>query len=205
MPLSAVDPTSWFSAAPRLAAALAAALPGARVAVVGAGHVRGMLARRGEALDRDALTHIPPPSQVTRALKWVIPLIVLAAFYWGWREHSTEGLAHMLKAWIIPNSVAAALFSIVAGAKPLTVLVALVASPITSLNPTIGAGMAAGLVEAWLRKPTVDDCERLGDDVSSVRGVYKNRVTRVLLVTVMATLGSAVGAWVGASWVISLL
>ena len=65
--------------------------------------------------------------------------------------------------------------------------------------------MAAGLVEAWLRKPTVDDCERLGDDVSSVRGVYKNRVTRVLLVTVMATLGSAVGAWVGASWVISLL
>ncbi len=182
------------------------AAPGKRVvAVVGAGHVRGMLAHRGEPVDREALTRIPPPSKVTAALKWVIPLVVLSAFYFGWREHSAEGLKQMLFAWIIPNSVAAALFSIVAGAKPLTILVALLASPITSLNPTIGAGMAAGLVEAWLRKPTVEDCEKLGDDVLSVRGVYRNRVSRVLLVTVLSTLGSAVGAWVGASWVISLL
>jgi pheromone shutdown protein TraB len=111
----------------------------------------------------------------------------------------------MLYAWILPNSIVAALLSIVAGAKPLTVLVALIASPITSLNPTIGAGMVAGLCEAWLRRPTVHDCEHVSDDIMTLRGVYRNRFTRVLLVAVMSNVGSALGAWIGATWVVSLL
>ena len=111
----------------------------------------------------------------------------------------------MVFAWILPNSIAAALLSIVAGAKPMTVLVALVASPLTSLNPTIGAGMVAGLVEAWLRRPTVTDCEHINEDITSLRGVYRNRFTRVLLVVMMATIGSAVGAAIGTTWVVTLL
>ena len=105
------------------------------------------------------VSELPPPSRLVAALKWVIPLVVLAAFYKGYLDHAGEGLRRMLFAWILPNSVAAAVGGIIAGAKPLTVLVGLVASPITSLKPTIGAGMVAGLVEAWLRKPTVADCE----------------------------------------------
>jgi pheromone shutdown protein TraB len=35
--------------------------------------------------------------------------------------------------------------------------------------------------------------------------VYSNRFTRVLLVAVLATLGSALGAWIGGFWVVSLL
>ena len=180
--------------------------PGRRiVAVVGAGHVSGMLTFLGQSVDRAALSELPPPSKVVAALKWVIPLVVLAAFYKGYAEHAGEGLREMVFAWVLPNSAAAALGGIVAGAKPLTVLVGLVASPITSLNPTIGAGMVAGLVEAWLRKPTVADCERINDDVSSLRGIYANRFTRVLLVTLLVTIGSAVGAWIGATWVVTLL
>jgi pheromone shutdown protein TraB len=101
--------------------------------------------------------------------------------------------------------VMAGLLSIVAGAKPLTVLTAFVASPITSLNPTIGAGMVAGMVEAWLRRPTVEDAHNVSRDALSLRGIYRNRVTRVLLVAIMATLGSALGAWIGAGWVVSLM
>jgi len=180
--------------------------PGQKVvAVVGAGHVEGMLSHLGKTADRDELSKLPPPSRVTAVLKWVIPILVLAAFYKGYLDHSGEGLREMLFAWILPNCAAAAIGGIAAGAKPLTVLVGLVASPITSLNPTIGAGMVAGLVEAWLRRPTVADCERINDDVSSLRGVYKNRFTRVLLVTMLVTIGSAVGAWIGATWVVTLL
>jgi pheromone shutdown-related protein TraB len=175
------------------------------VAVVGAGHVAGMLAHLDEPVDREALSTIPPPRTGTQLLKWVIPLIVLSAFYYGYTKHSGEDFRHMIYAWILPNSIAAAVLSAVAGAKPLTVATAFVASPITSLNPTIGAGMVAGLVEAWLRKPTVADCQRISDDILTLRGVYANRFTRVLLVAVMASIGSALGAWIGASWIVALL
>jgi pheromone shutdown-related protein TraB len=180
--------------------------PGQRiVAIVGAGHVAGMLSNLGKTVDREALSQLPPPSRLIRALKWVIPTIVLLAFYWGYHKHAGEGLQRMLLAWVLPNSVFAALLSILALAHPLTVLTALVASPITSLNPTIGAGMIAGLVEAWLRRPTVEDCEGVQDAVRSIKSLYQNRVTRVFLVAVAATLGSAIGAWVGATWVVTLL
>lgn len=175
------------------------------VAVVGAGHVRGMLQQHKQPVDRDELGRIPLPSKLTGFVKWIIPALVLAAFGIGYARHEGEGLRHMLYAWILPNSVAAALFTIAAGARALTVLTAFVASPITSLNPTIGAGMVAGLVEAHLRRPTVEDCQRLGEDTQSWRGYYRNPVTRVLLVVVLATLGSAVGAWIGATWVVTLI
>jgi pheromone shutdown-related protein TraB len=175
------------------------------VAVVGAGHVQGMVQYLGETVDRRALATLPTPTATLRLLKWVIPAIVLSAFFWGYRQHSGEGLRQMLYAWVLPNSVAAAVLSLLAGAKPLTIVTAFVASPITSLNPTLGAGMVAGLVEAWQRRPTVEECERVNRDMMSLRGIYRNAFTRVLLVTVAATIGSALGAWIGATWVVTLL
>ncbi len=175
------------------------------VAVVGAGHVPGMQTYLGKTVDRDALSEIPQPSLFSRSLKWVIPIVILSAFYWGFREHQGQGLRDMLYAWIIPNSVGAALLSAVAGARPLTVVTSAIASPITSLNPTVGAGMVAAFVEAWLRRPTVEDCEGVNEAMMSLGGMYRNPFTRVLLVALGATLGSALGAYVGAAWVVKLL
>lgn len=180
--------------------------PGQRVvAVVGAGHVEGMLRYLGTPVDRAELERIPPKSRLSRALSWLLPAIVLAAFAWGFAYDTPGTIEEMLYAWVVPNSIAAAVLTLAAGAKPLTVLVALIASPIASLNPLIGAGLVAGLVEAWLRKPTVEDCERLPDAMASVRAMYRNRVTRVLLVAIACTIGSALGAWIGATWVVALL
>jgi pheromone shutdown-related protein TraB len=175
------------------------------VAVVGAAHVPGMQANFGKPVDRAALEVIPPPSRLWGVLKWVIPAIILGAFAWGYFRKAGGSFEDMLLAWILPNSIMAGLLTAVAGAKLLTIAVAFVVSPITSLNPLLGAGMVVGLLEAWLRKPTVKDCERINDDVQSLRGVYRNPVTRVLLVTVAATLGSALGAWIGLGWVVALL
>jgi pheromone shutdown-related protein TraB len=175
------------------------------VAVIGAGHVEGVLSHLGDQVDREALSKLPPPSLLSRVLKWLIPAIVLGAFYYGYSEHSSVGLKELVLAWVLPTSILAAVFTAAAGAKVPTIIAAFLASPFTTLNPTISAGMVTGLCEAWLRKPTVADCETVTEAVSSVKGVYQNRFTRVLLVVVLSTIGAALGAWVGTGWVVSLL
>ena len=184
------------------------AAPGEKVvAVVGAGHVEGMIEHFNaqSEIDREALSIIPPTPLWVKALKWVIPTLILGAFYIGYQKQADKSLEELINAWVIPNAVMAALLSLIALPKPLTVITAAVASPITSLNPLLGAGMVAGLVEAWLRKPTVEDGERLVEDASTLRGLYRNAFSRVLLVATLASLGSALGAYIGFAWVISLV
>ena len=175
------------------------------VAVVGAGHVPGMKRYFGQNIDRENISIIPPPSKWVKALKWVIPVLILAAFSWGLTGNPERSIEELVLAWLLPNSIAAAVLTLIAGGKPLSILTAFVGSPITSLNPLIGAGMVVGLIEAWQRKPTVQDCENINQDVQSLKGLYKNPFTRVLLVAVAANIGSSLGAWIGISWVMTLL
>lgn len=175
------------------------------VAVVGAGHVNGMLERLGSPVDRAALSEIPPPSKLHTALQWIIPILVLGAFYFGYTERSWDDFQNMIFAWVLPTALSCALFTAAALAKPLTILTGLLAAPLTTLHPAIGAGMVTGLVEAWLRKPTVRDCETAAEAIQSLRGLYANQFTRVLLVAVLSTVGAALGAWIGATWLVTLL
>src|SRR5690554_5926203 len=85
---------------------------------------------------------------------------------------------------------------LVALAHPVTVLATALAAPLTSLNPTIGAGFVAAGVELWLRKPKVHDFATLRHDVTALKGWWRNRVSRTLLVFLFATLGSAAGTWI---------
>ena len=78
----------------------------------------------------------------------------------------------------------------------MSVIAGFLAAPLTSLNPTIGAGMVVGLVEAWLRKPKVYDFLDLKEDTGSLRGWLSNNVTRVLIVSFMAGFGSALGTYI---------
>ena len=173
--------------------------------MVGAAHVEGMVRLLEAPVDRAALSTLPPPSPWTRILSWVIPLLMLAAFYKGYHDHAGQRLEEMLLAWAIPTGALAGLFTVLAFGHPITIVSAIVAAPITTLHPAIGAGMVTGLIEAWVRKPTVEDCENVASAVNSIRSAYSNRVTRVLLVSVLSSLGAMLGAWVGATWVVSLL
>ena len=175
------------------------------VAIVGAGHVAGMQRFFGKPVDREKITQIPPPSSWVRSLKWVVPILLVAAFGWGIQKEGGRSVEELIFAWLIPNSVMAGLFCTLAGGKFLSIITAIIGSPITSLNPLLGAGMATGLVEAWLRKPTVADCERINSDVKSLSGLYKNPFTRVLLVAVASNVGSALGAYAGLFWVAKLV
>jgi pheromone shutdown protein TraB len=85
------------------------------------------------------------------------------------------------------------------------VLTAFVAAPFTSLNPMVAAGWVAGLVEAFLHKPQVRDFENLNEDILEVRGFWRNKITRILLVVMLANVGSSIGTLLGGFAVASLL
>jgi pheromone shutdown protein TraB len=121
--------------------------------------------------------------------------LILAGFAYGFVRSPQLGWGLVLD-WVLINGTLSALGAIMAAGHPLTVITAFVAAPLTSLNPTIGAGMVTGALELYLRKPSVGDFGRLRHDTAQIRGWWRNRVSRVLLVFLLSTLGSAVGTYV---------
>jgi len=171
--------------------------PGKRiVAVVGAGHVPGIKRDWNEAIDLNALDELPPKGKLFSFLKWGIPALVVGLIVLGFFYAGSSAGTHMIKWWILANAVFAGLGAAIALAHPLTILSAIVASPITSLNPMIAAGWVAGLVEAFIGKPKVKDFENLPADILSLKGFWKNKITRILLIVVFTNLGSSLGAFV---------
>lgn len=176
------------------------------VAVVGAAHVPGMRSQFGKEVDRAALDKLPPPSRLMAALKWLLPALILLAFVYGYWKSGGQSLDEMIGAWVVPTAIMCAFLTALAGGKILSIVTGALAAPITTLNPLLVAGMFVGLVEAWLRKPTVEDCEHINRDIQSLRGIYKNPVLRVLLVAVASTMGAALGVWIALPlliWIIS--
>ena len=171
--------------------------PGKRiVAVVGAGHVPGIKRDWNEVIDLNALDELPPKGKLFSFLKWGIPALVVGLIVLGFFYAGSSAGTHMIKWWILANAAFAGLGAAIALAHPLTILSAIVASPITSLNPMIAAGWVAGLVEAFIGKPKVKDFENLPADILSLKGFWKNKITRILLIVVFTNLGSSLGAFV---------
>lgn len=175
------------------------------VAVVGAGHVPGIQKHIHRNEPIAPLLDVPPKSIVPAILKWVIPVFIItllvAGFFKGGRQHSVESIY----IWILVNGILSGLGAAIALAHPLTILATFIAAPITSLNPTIAAGWVSGLVQVWIKKPTVSDLEDLPNAISSVKGFWMNPVSKILLVVVLANLGSSLGTFISGSWIAARL
>ncbi|MGA8239662.1 MAG: TraB/GumN family protein [Desulfobacterales bacterium] len=175
------------------------------VAVVGAGHVPGIKRYWNTEIDIAPLEKLPPKSKLSAVLKWVIPLGIVALIITGFFMGGAKVGKDMVVWWLLANGVLAGLGALAALAHPLTVLSSIVAAPLTSLNPMVAAGWVSGLVEAFSRKPRVIDFENLQEDIHSLRGFWKNKVTRVLLVVVFTNLGSSIGTFVAIPLMIKAL
>jgi len=165
------------------------------VAIVGAGHAPGMMRNWETDIDLEDLKQAPPSKNLGTIFKWGIPALIIGLFVLGYFIGGKEMLTDSLWTWVLFNGVLSAIGTAIALGHPLSILTAFIAAPITSLNPTIGAGMVVGYVEAKLRKPKVDDFERLPEDFTTPRGWWRNKVTRVLLVFMLSSLGSGIGTW----------
>jgi pheromone shutdown-related protein TraB len=175
--------------------------------VIGAGHLSGMVKYlREEEMQLDTNQHekpdqvikrlesVPPGAKWPKYLPWIIVGLVFLGFIIGFSRSPSLGWSLVVD-WVVINGGLAALGALIAAGHPITVIGAFLAAPLTSLNPTIGAGMVTAAIEVFFRRPKVGDFSHLRNDATTVRGWWSNRVTRTLLVFLFSTIGSAIGTY----------
>ena len=175
------------------------------VAVVGAGHVPGIINHWGATVDLPALEQLPPPGRWAAVLKWGIPGSIVALFAAGFFYGGRQAGQDMILLWSLCTGVLAGLGAVLALAHPATIISSALVAPFTTLHPLIAAGWISGLVESFSRKPKVKDLESLPDDILSVRGFWRNNVTRILLVVAFVNLGASIGTLVAFPVIVRML
>ena len=171
------------------------------LAVVGAGHLSGIenhLSIKQTVDNLEELATVPKRSVFSKSIPWLIPLFVFGLFGYFLYEGSSVDLVELFTVWTLANAVLAALGCIIARGHILAVLTAALASPITSLNPTLAAGWFAGYVQLKVAEPTGEDLHQFLK-LESLGSFWSNKAGRVLLVTALTNLGSMIGAWVAAA------
>jgi pheromone shutdown-related protein TraB len=166
------------------------------VAVVGAGHVPGILENEGKGIDIEALNQIPPKGPWGDIVQWSFLLGVLGLFIGGFFYAGGQASVNMMKWWISITALFAAMGALAVLAHPLTIAASALSAPIATIHPLIATGWIAGLTEASLRKPQVKDFLNLADDIATFRGFWRNKITHILLVVAIVNLAAAAGTFV---------
>ena len=175
------------------------------VAVVGAGHMPGIVAgiQERRPVNLQDLEEIPPVSSIWKYIGWGIPILILAAIGWiGWTQ-GVDKAGENLLFWIVANSVPTGIGALLAGGHPLTILAGALAAPITSLSPLVGAHYVTAFVQAWLRPPLVKELQQVSEDLSRPVMWWKNRLLRIFLCFLLPALGSVLGTFLGGGKILS--
>lgn len=177
--------------------------PGTKIAaVVGAGHCDGIVAwlerlDAGSApTDLSDIDSVPPRRRWGALLGLIIPVAMLGLIVLGFLKSGATASLGLLAKWLVIHGIGAALGTLLALGNPLAIVAAFVGSPVVVLKPFLSIGLVAALVEAWASKPRVRDFENLSEDILSIRGFYRNKITRILLVFFFASLGGAIGNFI---------
>lgn len=170
------------------------------LAVVGAGHLKGLQSALADGHgDPDALTRdldfVKPGSRIP----WftiICATLLLGAFGWGVHQGGLDLGAKLVLDWILITAAGGALGAALAGGHPLSIVAAAAAAPITPLIPALSSGMVSAFVEAWVRKPTYADMLSLRQDTSTVKGWWRNRFARVFVNFMLANTFTSLAVWV---------
>ena len=172
------------------------------VAVLGAAHVPGITKEIFKQHDLEKLEELKPKSNTGKIVGWsvTIALILMVAFTFSVEQG--EGWAQT-RNWLILVMGGSGIGALLAGGTFLTIVTAIVCSPLGALSPVLASGWFSGLAEAHFRKPRVIDFEMLPKDLTKLSGFWKNRVTRVLLVVILTNIGCAIGNIAGGIGIIT--
>jgi pheromone shutdown-related protein TraB len=177
--------------------------------VIGAGHLKGLVNHlktdtEDSVAVKKRLELIPPPELWTKILPWALVAFVIGGFVIGFMRNPDIGLK-LLSDWALITGVLGAVGALAALAHPVTILATGLAAPITTLHPLLGVGLVSAAVELWFRKPSVGDFNTLRKDVTSLRGWYKNKVARVLLVFILSSVGASLGFYLASARIVQIL
>ncbi len=162
------------------------------VAVLGGAHVPGIKKEIYKEQNIDAISVVPPKSLFTKVAGWIIPAMITGVFVYSFALNLQTGL-QQLSLWVLWTGMLAALFTALSLGHPISILTAFVVAPITTLHPLLACGWFAGLVEATIKKPTVHDIQNIQTDISSLKGIFKNRFLKTILVIFMTNIGGSIG------------
>ncbi len=174
------------------------------VAVVGAGHLDGIVKYLDRRRDVREIVSVPKGKDWMKFVKYGIPMVFIALLAYAFIAKGAVASASILMWWFLINGTLSALGVLLAGGHPFSTIAAFVAAPFTSLHPLFAAGWFAGLVEAKVRNPVVKDFEGL-KNLDSFGAFYRNRITRTLLVAAYANVGSTVGTVIALPYMLSLV
>jgi pheromone shutdown-related protein TraB len=181
------------------------------VAVVGAGHVPGLVEhlRKLDAQevqpDTSSLSYLPKASPAGKVFSWLIVVALLAIIALGFMRTGWEGGLTMFLYWFGLNATLTGVAALLSMAHPATIVLSMLAAPVTALNPTIGVGMVAGIVEASVRKPRVKDFEGITNDIATFKGWFKNRIIHTLLIFMTTSIFASIGTFIAFPLLISKL
>ena len=170
------------------------------LAVLGAGHLEGVSKLLNENVQPDddrisELSVVPKGGRLLKTISYSIPVILLGLLGWFAYNGDLASIKENGIYWFAGNFLGAALFCMLAGGHPIAILVAALASPITSLNPALAAGWFAGYAQMKVKEPTGEDLTEFLK-LDSAKLFWTNRAGRILLVTALTNLGSMAGAWI---------
>jgi len=177
------------------------------VAVVGAGHVRGMVEAlsSGDPIDIDEINSIPPIRPIMKWIGWGVPALILSAIAYIGITKGAAVAGQNLLFWIVANGIPTTIGAAISLAHPLVIIGAFFVAPVTSLIPIIGAGYVCAFMQAYMQPPVVAEFESVSDDVGVASRWWRSKLLRVFLVFLLTTFGSMIGTWVGGLEIVSNL
>ncbi len=190
-------------------------LEGKVLAVVGAGHMKGIqenLANIDDTPSFEELNAVPKKRiKLTKVIAFGIPILFFALLGWlafngltSQDPNYWDNLKNVMLMWFLINGACAAIGAALARGHPYSIATAFLAAPFTSLNPAVAAGWFAGAVEAKVRTPTVKDFHNLSE-LESTRQFLNNRVIRVIMVAALANIGSMIGTFIAGAEIFRIM
>jgi pheromone shutdown-related protein TraB len=169
------------------------------VAVVGAGHVPGMvkwltdLHEAKASSDVSAIIEVPKPAKVGKILAWIVPIVIVGMIGYAFVHTGWQNGLHSLLTWWLIHACFVTLGTILALGHPVTIILGFIASPLGSVHIAGSVGILTGGIQALVCKPRVSDLENLQNDITTIKGFYRNRASRILLVFILSSLGGVIG------------